>query len=110
VDGLEVSAWAAIRSPYDWVWNFLCRGFFARASAGLLSWWCWVTQKLSLNVTDEWPDRNRTERPVTGVTGQNVLSRRRASTCGCYRVAPMSPGTFSRMLKPTGRSAWENLW
>ena len=38
-----------------------------------------------------------------------VLSRRRASTCGCYRVAPMSPGSFSGMLKPTGRSAWENL-
>jgi hypothetical protein len=33
-----------------------------------------------------------------------------ASTCGRYRVAPMSPGVHQRMLKPTGRSAWEMLW
>jgi len=55
------------------------------------------------------PDRSRNEGPVTKTGPDNVLSRRRASTCGCYRVAPMSPDS-QRMLKPTGRSAWEHLW
>ena len=60
------------------------------------------TRKLSLNVTAQCRIGAARKCRPRKVAGSVVQGRRLASTCGCYRVAPMSPGNHQRVAETDG--------